>query len=411
MKYYIAIVSGGFKTESILFEETGKVIAFEHGRGANAFDIGVSEATDRIRGTAENLRARLPEGGEISGVFGGISAASFYPEIEQRVAGIFKGAKVKMDSVVNCVMAADLGKDEDGVCLIAGTGSYCCVRRKGMHRHFIGSAGYIGGCADAQLVGVQVQHTLIFNTEGTGIGGADSEGNCIGICGNCDRCILIAFNTDAISGAGTGVGNIEGAAFEGQLAAGCVIDSPQAVAHGARGGEGAAQDGDSAPAIDTTRVRGAGFLGEGIATVFDGQLAGNTNHLIAPAGSTHHRHAALALGRAVSHGGVASGNIKAVKSVGVAMVGVAIKVDDDVLGQLHLTGGGNVAGQLDIAIICNSSRELFEGINFGPCEFFCKDLDGTHGQQSSYHHQGQNKAQQTFGNAVHSVSSLLAYAS
>ena len=143
MKYYIAIVSGGFKTESILFEETGKVIAFEHGRGANAFDIGVSEATDRIRGTAENLRARLPEGGEISGVFGGISAASFYPEIEQRVAGIFKGAKVKMDSVVNCVMAADLGKDEDGVCLIAGTGSYCCVRRKGMHRHFIGSAGYM----------------------------------------------------------------------------------------------------------------------------------------------------------------------------------------------------------------------------------------------------------------------------
>ena len=66
MKYYIAIVSGGFKTESILFEETGKVIAFEHGRGANAFDIGVSEATDRIRGTAENLRARLPEGGEIT---------------------------------------------------------------------------------------------------------------------------------------------------------------------------------------------------------------------------------------------------------------------------------------------------------------------------------------------------------
>ena len=68
MKYYIAIDSGGYKTESILFEETGKVIAFERGRGANAFDVGVTEATDRLRSAAENMKARVPEGGEIRGV-------------------------------------------------------------------------------------------------------------------------------------------------------------------------------------------------------------------------------------------------------------------------------------------------------------------------------------------------------
>ena len=44
MKYYIAIDSGGYKTESILFEETGKVIAFERGRGANAFPDACGEA-------------------------------------------------------------------------------------------------------------------------------------------------------------------------------------------------------------------------------------------------------------------------------------------------------------------------------------------------------------------------------
>ena len=142
MKYYIAIDSGGYKTESILFEETGKVIAFERGRGANAFDVGVTEATDRLRSAAENMKARVPEGGEIRGVFGSISVSHFYPEIEQRIARSFKDAKVHMDSVVSSVMAADLGK-EDGVCLISGTGSYCCVRRKGQHRHYIGSGGYM----------------------------------------------------------------------------------------------------------------------------------------------------------------------------------------------------------------------------------------------------------------------------
>ena len=142
MKYFIAIDSGGYKTESILFDQTGKVLAYERGRGANAFDIGVAEAGDRIRFAADNMRARMPEGGELTAVFGSISAASFFPEIEQRLARHFGKAKCRMDSIVTSVMAAGLGKD-DGVCLISGTGSYCCVRQAGKHRHYIGSSGYM----------------------------------------------------------------------------------------------------------------------------------------------------------------------------------------------------------------------------------------------------------------------------
>ena len=143
MKYFIAIDSGGYKTESILFVQTGKVHAYARGRGANAFDIGVAEASDRIRDAAENMRSRMPEDGEIASVFGSISVAYYYPEIEKRLARQFGKAKCKMDSVVSSVMAAGLGKD-DGVCLISGTGSYCCVRQKSAeHRHYIGSSGYM----------------------------------------------------------------------------------------------------------------------------------------------------------------------------------------------------------------------------------------------------------------------------
>lgn len=143
MKYFIAIDSGGYKTESILFDQTGKVYAYARGRGANAFDIGVAEASDRIRDAAENMKARMPADGEIASVFGSISASYYFPEIEQRLKRQFGKAKVKMDSVVSSVMAAGLGKD-DGVCLISGTGSYCCVRKKdNEHRHYIGSSGYM----------------------------------------------------------------------------------------------------------------------------------------------------------------------------------------------------------------------------------------------------------------------------
>ncbi len=142
MKYYIALDSGGYKTESILFDETGEVLAYERGRGANAFDVGATEASDRIRATAENMRARVPEGGSIAGVFGSISVSHFYPEIEKRLARSFGKTGCRLDTVVSSVMAAGLEKD-DGLCLISGTGSYCCLRRKGEHRHFIGSTGYM----------------------------------------------------------------------------------------------------------------------------------------------------------------------------------------------------------------------------------------------------------------------------
>ena len=142
MKYFIAIDSGGYKTESILFDQTGRVLAYERGRGANAFDIGVAEATDRIRFAADSVRARLPEGDDITAVFASVSAAFYFPEIQQRLARHFSKAKCRVDGVVTSVMAAGLGKD-DGVCLISGTGSYCCVRQAGKHRHYIGSSGYM----------------------------------------------------------------------------------------------------------------------------------------------------------------------------------------------------------------------------------------------------------------------------
>lgn len=142
MRYYIAIDAGGNKTDTILFDQTGNVIARELRRGANAFDIGPAEANTRICGAVDSLKASIPEGEKLSAVFCSVSAAHYYPEIERRLARHADGALVRLDGVVASVMAPVLGK-EDGVCLISGTGSYCCARVTGKHRFYIGSSGYM----------------------------------------------------------------------------------------------------------------------------------------------------------------------------------------------------------------------------------------------------------------------------
>ena len=146
MKYFIALDSGGYKTETVLFDQEGTVHAYERGRGANAFDIGPAEASDRICAAVDSMLRRLPAGETLGGVFGSVSVSYYYPEIEQNVTRFVARhvgkAKCRIDSIVSSVMAAVLGR-EDGVCLISGTGSYCCVREQGKHRQYIGSTGYM----------------------------------------------------------------------------------------------------------------------------------------------------------------------------------------------------------------------------------------------------------------------------
>ena len=89
MKYYIAIDAGGTKTDSVLFDQEGHVLARDLRRGANAFDLGPMEAAARISGAVEMLQERLSEDAKISGA---VSAAHYYPEIARAVSRAAGGA-------------------------------------------------------------------------------------------------------------------------------------------------------------------------------------------------------------------------------------------------------------------------------------------------------------------------------
>ncbi len=142
MKYFIALDSSGSKTDSVLFDQNGNVIARDYSKGANAFDIGPQEAIKRLCDTIDRLFEAVPEGGEVAAIFGSVSVIFFYPEIQEKVSKHVGGIPCKLDSIVSSVMAAVLGK-EDGVCIISGTGAYCCIREKGQHRRYLGGSGYL----------------------------------------------------------------------------------------------------------------------------------------------------------------------------------------------------------------------------------------------------------------------------
>lgn len=142
MKYFIGIDASGSKTDAILFSQDGCVVAREYTRGANAFDIGPTETAKRICDTVDQLLTSLPKGEKLAGLFGSVSVISFYPEVEDKVKKHLSGTPCKLDSIVTSVLAATLGK-EDGVCLISGTGSYCCIREAGKPLQYIGSSGYL----------------------------------------------------------------------------------------------------------------------------------------------------------------------------------------------------------------------------------------------------------------------------
>ncbi len=142
MKYFIALDSSGSKTDSILFDQTGNVLARDYCKGANAFDVGPAEAISRICATIDRLAEAIPEGGKLKGVFGSVSVISFYPEIQEKVSRHLGTVPCQLDSIVSSVMNAVLGK-EDGVCIISGTGAYCCIREQGQPLRYLGGSGYL----------------------------------------------------------------------------------------------------------------------------------------------------------------------------------------------------------------------------------------------------------------------------
>lgn len=141
MKYFIAMDAGGTKTDSVLFDEHGRVVYSLSGPGVNPNDIGPDAAVKALCRQLIRLREAAGDN-EIVGAFAAVAGIVGYgDDLRERLRERSGIACLETGTDAMSLLSGVLGR-EDGAALIAGTGSVCFVR-KGGELHRIGGWGYL----------------------------------------------------------------------------------------------------------------------------------------------------------------------------------------------------------------------------------------------------------------------------
>ena len=141
-KYYLGIDGGGTKTEAVLCDERGRILAHLFCGATNANDIGVSVAIERLSSMIHQAHDLLIEKDSVLYVFCGIAGALNHREtLIPMLSDMFPSDKLDVNSDAFNLLSSEL-YDSKGCCLICGTGSVCFVRR-GSEIFRIGGWGYL----------------------------------------------------------------------------------------------------------------------------------------------------------------------------------------------------------------------------------------------------------------------------
>lgn len=145
MRFMIAMDGGGTKTDAVLFNEEGHILARNICEGCNALDMpnGMPVIQERLYRSVMYLYGQLPHGARLSALYGGLAGSiDWFPGVlERELVPRLPGDKVRLEGDGGCLIAALQGH-QDGCSLIAGTGSSLYIRRNGCLQNY-GGYGYL----------------------------------------------------------------------------------------------------------------------------------------------------------------------------------------------------------------------------------------------------------------------------
>lgn len=141
MKYCIAIDGGGTKTDTVLFDTEGNILARHVGPGNNPTDIGCDEARKRLMEDIDAVYHNA--GGAVETLYGGIAGTLpngdiYSDEISRRYD--IRCIRIEDDG---CNLISGAFRHDDGCGMVCGTGSSLFVRREGQPLRHIGGKGYM----------------------------------------------------------------------------------------------------------------------------------------------------------------------------------------------------------------------------------------------------------------------------
>lgn len=140
--YVIGIDGGGTKTEGVLTDPVGRVLAHGTGGASNPNDGSVEASVAVVADLARCLIRQAGVPMTDCFLFGGIAGAlSHKDELTAGLRANLSGVTISVDSDMVNLLSAELF-DRDGACVICGTGSACFLRR-GHDVTRIGGWGYL----------------------------------------------------------------------------------------------------------------------------------------------------------------------------------------------------------------------------------------------------------------------------
>lgn len=142
--FCLGIDGGGSKTEGVLTDLSGRVLAVRRGGSSNPNDVGETQAVALLADLARELMACLPQGtgGDVR-LFAGVSGALARRNAMTKALAnaLPEAARVTVHSDVINLLSA-MSPTGEGICLISGTGSACFLRH-GDTLDRVGGWGYL----------------------------------------------------------------------------------------------------------------------------------------------------------------------------------------------------------------------------------------------------------------------------
>ena len=141
MEYFIAIDSGGTKTDTVLFDETGHILHRDLSKGCNAMDIGTEEAKRRMWDILQRVEPIAPK--PVKAIFGGVAGTDYFGDfLAEYVRPMMKAGRMHIEDDGWNLISGALGR-VDGCSMGCGTGSSLFVRKDGKLVKHIGGRGYL----------------------------------------------------------------------------------------------------------------------------------------------------------------------------------------------------------------------------------------------------------------------------
>ena len=121
MGYFIALDAGGTKTETLLLDESGRILLRDISLGCNAMDMGLEEALRRAVSTLRRVAQHIP-GGKPDYAFCGIASMNYYGEaMRGPLRAAFADWPLYLEDDGWGMISSMLGQ-APGCCIVCGTG-------------------------------------------------------------------------------------------------------------------------------------------------------------------------------------------------------------------------------------------------------------------------------------------------